>query len=223
MILSLSGTPGTGKTCVARELDTRLFTVVSMNHLSAAYVTGHDPDRGSREVDVALMVRDIREGRLSLTSAGAGGIPPPTLPTGVPEGVPAGGAKGVPDGVPEVVPGGGPEGGCGHHTIIEGHLSHNLPADIIVVLRTSVPVLRGRLEERGYPREKVLENLEAEALGVITLEALDTGQPVYEIDTSVMNPAEVARRCEAIIRERPAPLSDPANMIDLTEGILSWY
>ena len=116
--------------------------------------------------------------------------------------------------------------GSGNHLVIEGHLSHDLPVDIILVLRTSTPTLRTRLESREYSDGKILENMEAEAMGLITIEALDTLRPVYEIDTtntSETSVAEVAKRCEEIIRDRPEPLTDPVDMIDYTEEILEWY
>ncbi len=96
------------------------------------------------------------------------------------------------------------------------------------MLRTSTRELRTRLEGRNYSAEKVRENMEAEAMGLITLEALDTSIdaaiPVYEIDASETSPSEVANRCEEIILGSPSPpLDDPADMIDFTEEILEWY
>lgn len=68
--------------------------------------------------------------------------------------------------------------------LIDGHLSHLLPVDAIVVLRCHPDVLRSRLEDREYTEEKVEENVEAELLALITAESLETGLPVLELETS---------------------------------------
>ena len=83
--------------------------------------------------------------------------------------------------------------------ILEGHVAHLLPVDRIVVLRASPAVLRKRLEARGWSGEKIEENLEAEALDVILVEALELSDNVYEIDTTERTPAMVAGCVREII------------------------
>lgn len=74
--------------------------------------------------------------------------------------------------------------------IIEGHLSHYLKGtDAVIVLRTKPGILVRRLEAREYPIEKVRENMEAEALDVILVEATRQHDVVYEVETTI-NPAE---------------------------------
>lgn len=96
----------------------------------------------------------------------------------------------------------GLEGDC----VIEGHISHLLPVDRIVVLRTAPHVLRERLARRGWSEAKIGENAEAEALDVILIEALEMcrgrGRPrdVYEIDATAMSPEAVAAAIREIIR-----------------------
>lgn len=72
--------------------------------------------------------------------------------------------------------------------VVEGHLSHLLPTRClshVVVLRTRPRVLERRLRRRGYPQEKVRDNVEAEALDLILWEAVRRhGKKVYEIDTT---------------------------------------
>jgi adenylate kinase len=70
----------------------------------------------------------------------------------------------------------------GSVTFAEGHLSHFLDCDMIIVLRCSPSVLYERLCARGYPHEKVIENVHAEALDVILCESVCSGVPVYETD-----------------------------------------
>ncbi len=77
--------------------------------------------------------------------------------------------------------------------IIDGHLSHAMHlGDLVVVLRTDPRVLERRLEEKGFDREKIRENLEAEALDVCLVESLERHENVFEIDTTDKRPEEVA-------------------------------
>ncbi len=71
------------------------------------------------------------------------------------------------------------------NSVLEGHLSHYLDVDRVIVLRTDPRVLEGRLTSRGFSREKVQENVEAEALDVILIEAIDVHDGrVYELDST---------------------------------------
>lgn len=83
--------------------------------------------------------------------------------------------------------------------IVEGHLSHYLHPDITIVLRCNPLVLKERLEERGWDEEKLMENVEAELLDVILVEAIEMNSNVYEIDTTFMTAEEVADAVESII------------------------
>ncbi len=49
--------------------------------------------------------------------------------------------------------------------IIDGHLSHHLEVDAIVILRCNPSVLRERLQQRSYPEWKIESNLEWELIG----------------------------------------------------------
>ena len=65
---------------------------------------------------------------------------------------------------------------------LDGHLSHFMECNKIIVLRCNPSILYERLKKRGYDEEKILENVQAEALDVILCESVDTGKNVYEID-----------------------------------------
>ena len=77
-------------------------------------------------------------------------------------------------------------------TIFEGHLAHYLPLDLVIVLRTSPYHLRIRLREKGFDDVKIKENVEAEALDVILVEAIERNDNVHEIETSDKDVDEVA-------------------------------
>lgn len=97
-------------------------------------------------------------------------------------------------------------------TIFEGHLSHFSRADLTVILRTSPLELEKRLKRKGWSAEKVRENVEAEAVGVISSEAV-----AVEIDTTNKTPAQTA---EAIIRAMKSP--HKRKRIDWTKKYVSY-
>ena len=97
--------------------------------------------------------------------------------------------------------------------ILEGHFSHHF-ADWAIVLRLSPSALRSRLEARGYSRAKIRENLEAEALDVILVEAVEMCPRVDEIDTTGKSAAEVAGMIGKIVEGR---LRLPPGQVDWLE------
>jgi adenylate kinase len=76
------------------------------------------------------------------------------------------------------------------NTVVTGHLLpyvlHRKDLDFVAVLRCSPEVLKVRYRKRHYSESKSLENLLAEALDIISFEALKTFGPkkVAEFDTS---------------------------------------
>ena len=68
-------------------------------------------------------------------------------------------------------------------TVIDGHLSHLLPVDWVVILRCSPSVLRKRLTGRSYAEEKIEGNIDWEILGSAWPEIDDTDSAI-EFDTS---------------------------------------
>jgi adenylate kinase len=88
------------------------------------------------------------------------------------------------------------------NVIIEGHLSHLLPfGDLVIVLRTKPKILKKRLQHKGFDDEKLMENLEAEALDVCLIESVENHDNVFEIDTSEKKPLEVAKDILAIVND----------------------
>ncbi len=97
--------------------------------------------------------------------------------------------------------------------ILEGHFSHHF-AHWAIVLRLSPSALRPRLEARGYSLAKIRENLEAEALDVILVEAVQMCPRVDEIDTTGKSAAEVAGMIREIVEGR---LHLPPGQVDWLE------
>ncbi|RLJ01255.1 MAG: NMP kinase [Candidatus Aenigmatarchaeota archaeon] len=143
MLLSVTGTPGTGKTSISEHLGKLLsMKVIHLNRLAEemGYILGTDPVRGSLIVDIERLAEELNE----------------------------------------------------RDAIIEGHLSHLVNPDRIVLLRCKPPVLKKRLEEKGWSETKVQENLDAEILGIIASEVLELGIPFIEVETSSLTPEEAA-------------------------------
>lgn len=165
MRVALTGTPGTGKTTVARLLP---YRVIDLNALirDEGLSLGTDDERGCLIADVDALAGRIEEL--------------------------------APDEDEEIV-------------ILEGHFSHQFASEAIV-LRTSPRILRERLARRDYLEKKVRENLEAEALDVILVEAAEWCDRVSEIDTTGRSLQEVADLVVGILRRE----------IDLPPGDIDW-
>lgn len=88
----------------------------------------------------------------------------------------------------------------GKNVVADGHLSHFLKADLVIVLRANPKLIAERLKERGYGREKLGENVEAELVDVILVEALEENENVIEVDTTGKTPEEVVEEILNLIR-----------------------
>jgi len=106
-------------------------------------------------------------------------------------------------------------------TVLDGHLSHHMKPDFAIVLRCSPEVLAKRLAKRRWPKAKVRENLEAEAVDVILIEAMDSCNEVFEIDTTEMTPLQVSKAVAEIIRGESGKYR-PGN-VDWSSEVMDWY
>jgi len=105
--------------------------------------------------------------------------------------------------------------------LVDGHLSHHLGPDLCVVLRCSPDILERRLAPRKYPSKKLRENVEAEAIDLVLVEAIERCEDTYEIDATEKSAEEVANDIELIMngdRRRYNP-----GKVDWSEVVMSWY
>ena len=108
------------------------------------------------------------------------------------------------------------------NTIFEGHVSHFLKnIGMTIVLRCNPRILKERLEAREYTEEKVRENMEAEALNIITEEAIEiySKENVFELDTTNMSIDDSVTKLKDIISGN----IKSNKRIDYSETIMDWY
>ncbi|MCK5016617.1 MAG: DUF359 domain-containing protein [Candidatus Peribacteraceae bacterium] len=159
MIIAISGTPGTGKTAVAKELAKKLgWWSVSLNDIAEeeGLYAGHDDERLCKVVDIEAMKREVNV--LSISH---------------------------------------------RKMIIESHYAHDMPCDVVIILRTEPSELRKRMKEKGFHERKIRENLEAEIMNVIKDEACEKHQNIYEIDTTEKDPLDIAITIRDLISNQP--------------------
>ena len=89
--------------------------------------------------------------------------------------------------------------------LVEGHLSHLMSVDAVIVLRCHPEELKKRLAKKGWKEKKIGENLEAEALDIILERALEKHERVWEVDTTGRSVKEVAREVDEILQKMPPP------------------
>jgi adenylate kinase len=142
MIISLTGTPGTGKTSVAAILKSKGFEVIDLNKEANdnSLFAGKDEIRDSYIVDIEKLNKYIFEKFRD----------------------------------EDLI-------------FIEGHLSHLLKnADKVIILRCHPKALKKNLSKKGWKKEKIKENIEAEILDVILCETYEIHKEddIFEINTS---------------------------------------
>lgn len=108
----------------------------------------------------------------------------------------------------------------GEDVLVEGHLSHLCDdADLVIVLRAHPDVLESRLQDKGFNKNKIRENLEAEALDICAFEAFRKyGDKTSEIDTTHKDLQEVVDLIKMVVNgEKQFPLG----AIDFSDYFLS--
>ena len=105
-------------------------------------------------------------------------------------------------------------GGLGEVHEVLAHVAAGRLAPVVdsVLPLSTVAEAHPRLEARGYSQAKIRENLEAEALDVILVEAVQMCPRVDEIDTTGKSAAEVAGMIRKIVEGR----------LDLPPGQVDW-
>lgn len=99
-------------------------------------------------------------------------------------------------------------------TFIDGHLSHLLPVDAIVILRCNPEILSQRNRERGWSESKIKENEEWELLGGPWNENDEwKGVPCLELNSTAQSVGALFEEIEYWIRDGFKP-EGPEEQID---------
>ena len=156
MIISLTGTPGVGKSSVAKILEKK-YKVINLIDLALEkdFVLDYDEERESYIIDTDRLEEYLRR---TISKS--------------------------------------------ENYILDSHLSHLMKfSDMVIVLRCRPDILIKRLGEKGWKKEKIEENVEAEILDIILSEAVEIHgtRRVFEVDTSDKTISEVAEIVEGLI------------------------
>lgn len=86
--------------------------------------------------------------------------------------------------------------------VIDSHMSHFVGKDkasICIVTKCDLKELKRRMEARGYPEDKIKDNLECEIMQVCESEAFDQGHNIVIVNTTFgFSADDVKRRIENI-------------------------
>jgi len=85
--------------------------------------------------------------------------------------------------------------------IIDSHIAHLLPGTILILVTADRKIIKERMQARGYPEDKIQENIDAMNFSTIEDEIEQQGQQVYIVDaTKSYNPPfdAIVRHIEAL-------------------------
>jgi adenylate kinase len=101
--------------------------------------------------------------------------------------------------------------------VIESHLLCEFPLSgaVVFVLRCDPRVLARRMMKRKYPKDKIRENLECEALDYCTINAEKNYNRVYDVDTTRRSVKQTADKIMRILRKK-----DKADAVDYSSYFL---
>jgi adenylate kinase len=141
-VIIVTGTPGTGKTTVAKQVSKALklkYIDVNMLIKEKNLATGYDKKRGCAIIDDKKLKIEL----MALAKS--------------------------------------------KNAVIDSHMSHLLPAkyaNLCIVTKCSLKVLKKRLQRRKYSTAKVRENLDAEIFDNCLVEARENDHKILIIDTT---------------------------------------
>ena len=193
----VTGTPCTGKTTLAKTLAKKLnFNYIDANKIVKKYniAEGYDKKRKTKIVDAnklnkALIkeIETIKKYQLNKKSI----IKNINIENSIKD-------KSIKSNKNKKIKNKNIENGI----IIDSHLSHYLPkkcVDLCIVAKCDIRELKRRLENRGYDKNKVRENLDAEIFDVCLSEAKEMKHEVFTIATTKgINPNKLINKINKI-------------------------
>jgi len=110
------------------------------------------------------------------------------------------------------------------NVVVYGHLlPYAVPSTAVsrvIVLRCEPGVLKQRLRLRGYGPSKIVENVEAELIGIVSSDAYDAygRAKTREVDTTNASPSDVATAVLEIVFSKPSDVPEIDWTLDYDSG-----
>lgn len=167
MIIAITGTPGTGKTTLARKIAKLGFKYVDGKKIGEKISESYDEEAQTHIVDekkfAKKVVEEIKKIRITKKKADYAKL------------------NKLLNNKNKVIK----INEKTQDVIIDSHLSHYLSkkqVDLVIVTRCDISILKQRLSKRKYPAKKIEENIEAEIFDVCGSEAKDAGHKTIYVE-----------------------------------------
>lgn len=159
MIITITGTPGTGKTYIAKKLAGKNFRHIDLNAIIKKEKLYDDYDRKAKTYDVDEKKLKIIEKRFSEYKDKEIKLKKNMNITELKEKLKN--KKGI---------------------IIDSHLSHYLESDLCIVVKADIKTISKRLKKRGYNEKKIKDNIESEIFDICLEDAKKLARNVVIIN-----------------------------------------
>lgn len=150
MLITITGTPGAGKTYIAKRLKTKDLAYIDLNALIKKERLYDSYDRLAKTYDVSPRTLKKLDERFKAYKTKPLGTGKESTIAKLKDSLK--GRKGI---------------------IIDSHMSHFISSDLCIVVKCDVKTLHKRLKKRNYPPKKMQDNTESEIFDIILHEAED--------------------------------------------------
>jgi broad-specificity NMP kinase len=169
MIVAISGTPGTGKSHIARKLR-KTFTVLDLNKIIRDKKLYDSYDRASKTYDVDIdklgsLISKITKG-FEYDRDDAHQVSMHDVLRKMKDN-----SMSLKDFLKRLDKYSHIKGFKDRNLLMDNHLSHYVKADFCIIARCGLKTLKKRLESRGYSKKKIEDNMQSEIFEICLQEA----------------------------------------------------